>query len=168
MGASKHYFSEDMRTFMLAAGRPATHFDVSGLFGRAYLKTQSGENAVNGFRATGIYPVNKNVFSDVDFVAAEVEECLQEVTYGNVPDCNQQAAESQSISCKSLIFTVTRSQIHPIFTRPKPAASKRGRPKGTASVITSSPGRKSEPRCLNQASSSVPREKQENKSKFTN
>jgi hypothetical protein len=97
------------------------------------------------------------------------EECLQEVTNGNnVPDSNQQAAVSPSTYCQLLIFTITCSQIHPLSTMPKPAASKRRRPKGTASVITSSPfrkkpGRKLEPRCLDQASSSVPCEKQENK-----
>jgi hypothetical protein len=71
----------------------------------------------------------------VDFAAAEEEECLQEVTNGNnVPDSNHQAAVSPSTSCQSLIFTVTRSQIHPLSTRPKPTASKRGRPRGGASL----------------------------------
>jgi hypothetical protein len=58
------------------------------------------------------------------------EECLQEVTNGNnVPDSNQQAAVSPRISCQLLIFKITRSQIHPLSTRPKPAVSKRRRPK---------------------------------------
>jgi hypothetical protein len=85
------------------------------------------------------------------------ETCLQEVTNGNnVPDSNQQAAVSPSTSCQLLIFTVTRSQIHPLSTRPKPAASKRGRPKGTASVITSSPFRKNPAESWNRGASTKP------------
>lgn len=34
-----------------------------------YLK--SDERAVKGFQTTGIYPINKNIFTDKDFLAAE-------------------------------------------------------------------------------------------------
>jgi hypothetical protein len=42
MVALKHQNSEDVRTFVGAAERSVTHFDVSELFGRAYLKTKTG------------------------------------------------------------------------------------------------------------------------------
>jgi hypothetical protein len=97
------------------------------------------------------------------------EEYLQEVTNGNnVPEFNQQAAVSPSTSCQLLIFTVTRSQIHPLSTRPKPAASKRGRPKATASVITSSPFRKNPADSWNRGASTKPRALFPVKNKKTN
>jgi hypothetical protein len=70
MGALNHYYSKEVRTFMRAAGRPVTHFDVSELFGRAYLKTQTKGSTVNGIRGKGICPINRHIFSDVDFVTA--------------------------------------------------------------------------------------------------
>lgn len=44
---------------------------------------QCGEIAVNGFRVTGIYPPNRNIFCDHDFIAAEHE------TNENIPPVQQ-------------------------------------------------------------------------------
>jgi len=46
----------------------ATHYDIGEIFGRAYIKLQRADLAINGFRATGIYPINRSVFQEHDFI----------------------------------------------------------------------------------------------------
>jgi len=49
--------------------RSVTAYQVGELMGRAYMKDSTIENAVNGFRKTGIIPFNPNTFQDYEFVA---------------------------------------------------------------------------------------------------
>jgi hypothetical protein len=37
------------------------------------LEVQTGKNAKSGFRATGLHPLNRNIFEDFNFVAATEE-----------------------------------------------------------------------------------------------
>ena len=60
-------------------GRAVSVFQITKIFGEAYLKAAVPLNAINGFAKTGICPYNPDVFSDVDYVAAETtEEDLEE------------------------------------------------------------------------------------------
>jgi len=123
MGASKVYYSEEVRIFMRTNNRPFTQYDIAEVFGGAYLKVQSGSNAKKGFEATGLYPVRRNVFDESDFIASEQEELLNE------PE-NEPAQE--------LLEYVSPKQIMPFpFIQKKKGA--KGRPPGKAKVITSSP-----------------------------
>lgn len=55
-------------------GRVVSQFQVSRLMGEAFLRAAVPSTAINGFRKCGIVPLDPSVFSEVDFVAAEVTD----------------------------------------------------------------------------------------------
>ena len=48
-------------------GKALSMYDISGLFGAAYLKAATISNGVSGFSKTGIWPVDENMFKGVTF-----------------------------------------------------------------------------------------------------
>jgi len=85
-------------------GHRITQYQVASLFGDAYCATGNRQKCINGFRVAGIYPLNSNVFTDVDFQAAEnlmrVPETGTETTHANaggtmVADTSCRHAEAQ-------------------------------------------------------------------------
>jgi len=59
-------------------GKPITDFQVAGLLGKAYGKASSVENAISGFRKTGIFPYNPKVFEEWEYAPSLVTERLME------------------------------------------------------------------------------------------
>lgn len=59
-----YYGQEIQRWLKQNPGRIVSHFQVSDLFNRAYLKAATPANAINAFSKTGIYPFNENIFED--------------------------------------------------------------------------------------------------------
>ncbi|XP_030751746.1 uncharacterized protein LOC115879195 [Sitophilus oryzae] len=53
-------------------GRRITQFDIAQLVKIAFEKSATVQTATNGFRKCGIFPFNRNIFSETDFAPAEV------------------------------------------------------------------------------------------------
>jgi len=51
-------------------GRVVTVYQIDELFGNAYKRAATGEIAAKGFRATGLFPCDKNIFRPHDFPLA--------------------------------------------------------------------------------------------------
>lgn len=71
-GPFKVYYNEAIRSWMRChVGRPVTTWQVAELLNTAYRKAASVQNAVKGFEKTGLWPLNRDVFDDADFVASD-------------------------------------------------------------------------------------------------
>ena len=113
-------------------GSRVTLYEMGALFGRAFDPSFTRINS--GFRAAGIFPLNKDIFDDVDFVPAAVH--IPEVL-SVVPDLNQEIiTDERTDQVQSL--DVTPESIRPL-PRLQVNERKEGRRKGTSLVLTSTP-----------------------------
>lgn len=68
-GPFKKYFEQAISLFQRThVGRIVSQYDVSRLFGEAYRKAASTHNAIKGFASTGVWPTNRNIFDDSDYM----------------------------------------------------------------------------------------------------
>ncbi|XP_046397042.1 uncharacterized protein LOC124163957 [Ischnura elegans] len=70
-------------------GRQVTQYQVSRLLGESFLSAAIPTVAVKGFRRCGIVPINRDVFTDVDFVASTTTEIPNPSQLHPTADINQ-------------------------------------------------------------------------------
>lgn len=73
-------FMNPLNTFFVQAvekylrnnpGRAISQYQISSLFGEAYLRAAVPNTAINGFRSCGIVPLNPDVYGEADFAPSE-------------------------------------------------------------------------------------------------
>lgn len=90
------YYSQEVNLYLVNhPGRVITLYEIGKIFGLAYNKSATINNAVSGFRKAGIVPYNPDVFSDFDFMAASTTETPYTPNTTNIVD--------QSIDNKTLL-----------------------------------------------------------------
>ncbi|KAJ8894170.1 hypothetical protein PR048_006780 [Dryococelus australis] len=65
-------------------------YQVTQLVAEAYSRAATIQNAINGYRGCGIWPVDHNIFNDSDFLAAanlEENECHSDENETDTPSC---------------------------------------------------------------------------------
>ncbi|CAH2101162.1 unnamed protein product [Euphydryas editha] len=94
---------EENRNFSQSSSRQNHHsFDVAPIFNTAYLKGASPMNAISGFRVSGIWPYNRNVFQDCDFAPVSVT---------NEPPVNIQSPAGVNVQPYSAENTLTSHHV---------------------------------------------------------
>lgn len=69
------YYGEEVKKWLRSnPGRVVTHYQVATLFCNAFLKSATMLVAINGFRKTGIWPINPDIFGDEDFLPADTTD----------------------------------------------------------------------------------------------
>lgn len=71
---SAFYEQETKKWLIHHPGRYVTIYQVGKLFRSAFSRAATVQNAVNGFKKTGIYPFNRDVFPDYLFAPSETTE----------------------------------------------------------------------------------------------
>jgi hypothetical protein len=142
MNPFKTYNAQETEMWLKAhQGRVITHYQVAALFGKAYARSATIEVAVNGFRNTGIFPFQPNVFREQDFAT--------KITYVDsslgVPEQN-----STSFAMPSDITPI------PDFQRPSTSGNTTSR-KGSACLVTGSPHKRQLLECTDKQSQTVAR-----------
>lgn len=79
-GPLKTYFNQEITTWLKChPGRVVTQYQIGFLFNSAYGKAATIQNACNGYKKTGIWPVDSNVFPDYLFEPAETTNIPEHV-----------------------------------------------------------------------------------------
>lgn len=164
-GPLQTYYAQEVQNWLRCnPGQAVTQFQVSSLLAGAYAKAATIANAINGFKNTGIWPPNKDIYPDSAYAAAdnlceEIQNASEHFDSEAGLDENHENRAKSSDSAN--LNTVSESSCSPISSKgglkvtiqelsPIPSSSsscvrsKRKMSKGAtkAVVLTSSPYKK--------------------------
>lgn len=97
---STYYSAEVKKWLREHPGRVVTPYQVAKLFGNAYLQAATMLTAINGFKKCGIWPVDRNVFTEADFLTADTTDTKRIVT-----DEDLNATTTTEIPTRSIALT---------------------------------------------------------------
>lgn len=140
-------------------GRAITIYDIASLSASAFNEGFSRQNIISGFLKTGCYPMNRNVFSDEDFMASQVtdiEDPQAPSPSSNInvePNVQELATSSTAVPSPNIdrmsttdepkIKIISDIKLTPEQVMPYPKANRpkstKGRKKKYSAILTSTP-----------------------------
>jgi len=137
MGPLKTFYCQEIEKWLCSRpGRVVTVYQIGELFGNAYKRATTGEITANGFRATGLFPCDENIFRLYDFpLSSEDKDAASVNQPALIKTSDQPSFSSANFSPFTSAEALRSSDISPVASlnlKPIP----RGR---TAKKITSLP-----------------------------
>ena len=77
MGVLRDNYIREVRFHCHNTGEAVKPDHIPQLVGVALTRTQTSEHAINGFKATGIFPINKGIFTEIDYAPDDEEEVFE-------------------------------------------------------------------------------------------
>lgn len=148
------YYGNEIKSWLRShPGRVVTQFQTAALFGKAFIAAATMATATNAFRATGIWPMNVNIFTDADFAPAETTDSAQpvdrpiidedivsdnqttprQVLQDEPADKNMPPPQENSVNYRSLVIDQTSS---PLQERNQNIQSRQRSPEPSCSGMT--------------------------------
>jgi hypothetical protein len=149
------YYIQAQETWLKShASQAITQFEISELLCTAYSQAATLSNAIGSFRGAGIWPINRFVFTDADFLPSEVHnnqnenECdfsetvVEHQEQGNTTPTHENNL-SIEIENNHHDDTINDHYFSPTVLSPLPLVTKntkkRGRPAQKATILTATP-----------------------------
>lgn len=74
-GRLKSYYNEACKSwFLINSGKPLTIYDIAGVCSKAYALAFTQTNITAGFKSSGLWPCNRNIFVDHEYFASLVTD----------------------------------------------------------------------------------------------
>ncbi|KAK7095676.1 hypothetical protein V1264_005052 [Littorina saxatilis] len=110
------FFIQEQETWMRTnPWRKITAFQIAGIFNKAHVRAASMATAAKGFETTGIWPCNRHVFGEVDFLPS-----IEDVDAFNISFGHPGPSSSPSNSCHTP-FQQARPSPQPARPHPQPS-----------------------------------------------
>lgn len=131
-GPFKTHFNAAANALMMKRpGKNITIYDMGMLMDQAWLKAATPENIKAGFQASGIWPFNRETFSDIDFLPAQV-------TDRELPHPPTTEEDQRSIQGPSTSKAITPEDIRG-YPKAPPRKLQSGHKRGKSMAATSTP-----------------------------
>lgn len=146
----KTYYSQAIETWLKQhPGRPVTHYQVAALLGEAYNKAATVSNAAGGFKCSGLFPCDRNIFQDFEYCqvsSSDQEEHANGENVGETPSPSPTPTPSPLPTPSPTPSAPVSSPILPEHISPVPVITfqstngrRHGRQSCGATLITSTP-----------------------------
>jgi len=142
-GPLKRHYNVGCDSWMLRnPGKPMTIYDIAEVLGYAFPLAFTPTNVKSGFEVSGIYPFNREIFRDHEYLSSSVTD-RPFPAHADAPDVEPESPAPQSPPNS---LTTARGFVSPVQLRPHPKAPPRktgencaGRKKRKSVVLTSTP-----------------------------